>query len=104
MRFPLILLSLIALAGCVATPEQRVRVALVDAGVPNGVAGCMAKRMVAKLSIDQLRELKRLAALARQDGDEKMTPKRILDKVGAIGDPQIVKVTSRAAIGCYILG
>lgn len=94
--------ALLALAGCAITPEQRVNAALRDAGVPPRVASCMAERMAAKLSVEQLKELKRLAAL-REPG-ESMGPKHILRSVEAIGDPEIVRVTTRAAVGCYIAG
>ncbi len=104
MKRAAILLPLLALAGCAVTPEQKVRTALVDAGVSESVAKCMARPMARKLSIPQLLELKRLASLARADPERKMTPKRILRRVEALGDPEIVAVTSRAAIGCTILG
>ena len=94
--------ALIALAGCAVTPEQRVNAALRQAGVPPRVASCMAERMADRLSIEQLRELKRLSAL--RDPDEHMGPKHILRSVEALGDPEIVRVTSRAALGCYIAG
>jgi hypothetical protein len=92
----------LALAGCAVTPEQRVNAALREAGVPPRVASCMAERMASKLSIEQLKELKRLAAL-REPG-ESSGPKHILRSVEAIGDPEIVRVTTRAALGCYIAG
>jgi hypothetical protein len=96
------LLALFALPGCVVTPEQRVNAALQDAGVPPRVAGCMAERMAARLSITQLKELK---ALAKEHAPgEKVSAKHILKRVAALGDPEIVTVTSRAAIGCYIAG
>jgi len=104
MKRALALLSALSLtlAGCAVTPEQRVNAALREAGVPPRVAGCMAERMAAKLSIGQLKELKRLAAL-REPG-ESMGPKHILRSVEAIGEPEIVRVTTRAALGCYLAG
>jgi hypothetical protein len=96
------LLSLLALAGCAVTPEQRVNSALREAGVPPRVASCMAERMAARLSIEQLKELKALSKL-REPG-EKMGPKHIMRSVEAIGDPEVVRVTTRAALGCYIAG
>jgi len=103
MKHALLLLPAFALlAGCAVTPEQRVNAALRDAGVPPRVASCMAERMAARLSIEQLKELKRLAAL-REPG-ESTGPKHILRSVEAIGDPEIVRVTTRAAVGCYIAG
>jgi hypothetical protein len=98
------LLLLLPLAACAASPEQRVRAALVDAGVKEEVARCMAERMVAKLSIEQLQELKRLGSLAKEDPGKKMTPRRILRQVEALGDPEVVSVTSHAAIVCYVMG
>jgi ABC-type uncharacterized transport system auxiliary subunit len=102
MKRALILLPLLALAGCAITPEQRVNAALQQAGVPPRVASCMAERMASKLSIAQLKQLKALAR-DRAPG-EKMSVKHILKRVEAIGDPEIVSVTSRAAIGCAIAG
>ena len=104
MKRALFLIPLLSLtlAGCAVTPEQRVNAALRQAGVPPRVASCMAERMAAKLSIEQLKELK---ALAKSDEPgEKMSAKHILKRVAAIGDPEVVEVTSRAAIGCYIAG
>jgi len=98
---PLLLLPA-ALAGCAVTPEQRVDAALRDAGVPPRVASCMAERMVDRLSIHQLLQLR---ALSKGSGaDKERGPKHILRAVQALGDPQIVSVTSRAALGCYIAG
>ncbi|MBW8743773.1 MAG: hypothetical protein JF628_05430 [Sphingomonas sp.] len=104
MKRALLLLSVLSLtlAGCAVTPEQRVNAALRQAGVPPRVANCMAERMASRLSIEQLKELKRLAAL-REPG-ESAGPKHILRAVEAIGDPEIVRVTTRAALGCYIAG
>ena len=99
-----VLLSLSLLTGCVASPEQRVRVALVNAGVPDEVAHCMARRMVAKLSVDQLKELKQLEKLARSESGEPLNAHRLLRQAEALDDPEVVKVTTRAVIGCYILG
>ena len=93
---------MLALSGCAVTPEQRVNAALRDAGVPPRVASCMAERMAAKLSIAQLKELKAIAKSG--EPGEKMNAKHILKRVAAIGDPEVVAVTSRAAIGCYIAG
>ena len=101
-HFVLLLPALALLAGCAITPEERVNAALRNAGVPPRVASCMAERMASKLSIAQLKELK---AIAKTDEPgEKMSAKHILKRVAAIGDPQVVEVTSRAAIGCYIAG
>lgn len=104
MRRTAFLLLLSALAGCAASPEQKVRAALVDAGVSDRVAGCMAKPMARKLSVDQLMALKRLAKQARADAGAAMTPKHMLRKIAALGDPEIAAVTGRAALTCFIGG
>ena len=104
LRRAVVLLSALALSACAVTPEQKVRVALSDAGVPDDVAKCMARKMVSRLSIEQLKELKRLGALAHREPGEHIGTKRILRAAEALGDPEIVGVTSRAALGCYILG
>ena len=101
-RSLLLLPAFVALAGCAATPEQRVNAALRNAGVPPHVASCMAERMAARLSIEQLKELKALSKL--HEPGEKMGPKHIMRSVEAIGDPEVVRVTTRAALGCYIAG
>ena len=101
-RMLLLAPALLALAGCAVTPEQRVNAALQQAGVPPAVAHCMAERMASKLSIAQLRKLKALSNL-REPG-EKAGLKHILRNAEAIGDPEIVRVTTRAALGCYIAG
>ena len=101
-RSLLLLPAFVALAGCAATPEQRVNAALRNAGVPPHVASCMAERMADRLSITQLKELKALAK--DHEPGEKMSAKHILKRVAALSDPEIVSVTSRAAIGCYIAG
>src|SRR3546814_4561603 len=62
---PALLLGL-ALAGC-ATPESKVRSRLIGLGVSPPMAGCMADRMVDRLSYAQLRRLGELGGLAKHD-------------------------------------
>ncbi len=82
MRRPLILVALLAATtGCVQQiKENTVRSALVEGGLPDGLAGCMAQRMADKLTIKQLRSLQKLnrapkhtigefIAALRQNGD-----------------------------------
>jgi hypothetical protein len=64
MRLILAALPLLVLSAC-ATPETRVRTALVEAGLPRPVASCMAQRMVDRLSLDQLQKLSRLSGISR---------------------------------------
>ncbi len=96
----LILAPLIALCAC-ATPEQRVRTALLDAGLSRPVAACMAGRMVDRLSLIQLRRLSSLAKL-RQAELGAMTVERFLHHIRALRDPEILRVVTSAGIGCAI--
>lgn len=83
------------------SPESRVRAGLVDAGLSPRLAACMADRMVDRLSIVQLRRLQSLASL-RKSRMEDMTIDRFLYKVRALEDPEILTVTSKAAIVCAL--
>ena len=89
----------LALAGCAQTlAEDRVRAALVDAGVRTRTAECMAGRMVERLSIEQLRRLEELghpSASARAD-----TLADYLDRVRRVGDAEVIAVTASSAALC----
>lgn len=65
------------------------------------MAGCMAERMVDRLSLVQLRRLQSLASL-RNSHMGGMTVDRFLYKVRALEDPEIFMVTSKAALVCAI--
>jgi hypothetical protein len=90
------------LASC-ATPQTQLREGLIGAGLPKRQSACMAERMVDKLSLLQLR---RISAL-RNFRDEKlsdMSIDRFMRNIRSLKDPEIVSVTTRAAIGCAISG
>jgi hypothetical protein len=94
--------ALIALAGC-ATPQTRLERGLINAGLSKNQSSCMADRMVDKLSLIQLR---RLSALGNFE-DEKlgdMTVSRFMRNVRALKDPEILTITTRAALGCAVSG
>jgi hypothetical protein len=94
--------ALIALAGC-ATPQTRLERGLINAGLSKNQSSCMADRMVDKLSLVQLR---RLSSLGNFE-DEKlrdMSISRFMRNIRALKDPEIVTVTTRAALGCAISG
>jgi hypothetical protein len=67
------------------------------------MAGCMAERMVDRLSITQLRRLQALSKLPEKDIGA-MTVDQLLYQVRALKDPEIFLVTSRAGLGCAIAG
>lgn len=99
-RLILAVFPLVALAAC-ATPESRVRTALLNAGLPKPVATCMAQRMVNRLSIGQLQKLSRLSGIGeRQIGQ--LTVRELLKQTAALGDPEILGVVTSAGLGCVI--
>jgi hypothetical protein len=100
MRLFLFAIPLLALSAC-ATPESRVRTALLDAGLSRPVSACMAQRMVDRLSLGQLQKLSRLSAL-RDTRIKELTVGEFLKKTRALGDPEIFAVVTTAGIGCAI--
>lgn len=97
--FP-IMAVLLFLSSCASlSPESRVRAGLVDAGLSPRMADCMAKRMVDRLSLGQLRQLQSLASLRKTDAGE-MSVDHFLRKVRALDDPEIFLVTSKSALVC----
>lgn len=96
---PLAMLGLcVALAGC-ATPETRLRTGLVQAGLSQPIAACMADRMVDRLSLLQLRRLGSLASLKDKRANY-LSLSQFLHKVRALRDPEILTVTTSSAALC----
>ena len=88
------LLLPLALAGCVEKiAESRVRSALVDAGLSEGISTCMARRMVDRLTISQLRKLKALQGPRRSVPD-------YIEAVRRVGDREVLEVTASSAALC----
>jgi hypothetical protein len=82
------------LSGCVERiAETRVRSALVDAGLSEQTSACMARRMVDRLTISQLRKLQALRGPKRSLADYVIA-------VGKVGDPQVLEVTATSAALC----
>ncbi|HEU4958945.1 MAG TPA: hypothetical protein VFT56_00935 [Sphingomonas sp.] len=99
MKTRFALLLPLALAACVTPEAREARVArgLEHAGLKPHLAQCMAGRMVDRLSLGQLRQLGRLPKAPRaQSFDE------LLYRLRALDDPEIVRVTSKAALKCEI--
>jgi hypothetical protein len=82
------------LAGC-AMPEARLRTGLVNAGLSPPLAGCMAGRMVDRLSLMQLR---RIGDLPR--AREAVSAATFLHRVRALRDPEILSVSTSSAALC----
>ena len=80
--------------GCVERiAESRVRSALIEAGLSERNAECMAGRMVDRLTIAQLRKLERLKGEKRSLDD-------YLDAVRRVGDTEALAVTASSAALC----
>lgn len=97
-----ILLPVLALTAC-ATPEARLRTGLMDAGLGRNQSACMAERMVDKLSLIQLRRIASLKNFAKDD-IRGMSVDRFLHNIRSLKDPEILAITTRAALGCAISG
>jgi hypothetical protein len=92
--------ALLVLGGCVqAIAQSRVETALRNAGLSSHNAGCMAERMVDRLTIDQL---KRLEALRPQAGEpaRPTTLAEYVERVRRVGDAEVVAVTASSAALC----
>lgn len=84
-----------------AVVEWRVKSGLMDAGVGEKRATCMAARMTDRLDILQLRKLQNMQA---QDG-ETAEPTGLGDyikRVRRIGDAEVVAVTASSAALCAV--
>ena len=87
---------LLVLGAC-STPEDMTRAGLENAGIPRPMARCMAHRMVARLSLLQLR---RLAALGKAEHSRSVD--QFLYRVRSLGDSKIVGVTTSSAALCAL--
>jgi hypothetical protein len=97
-------LAALGLAACTTvSPEARVRTKLIDAGIRPAVAGCMAERMVDRLSLVQLKRLQSLGGLGSRDV-RGMSVDELVHRLRALQDPEIVSVVLKAGIGCSIAG
>lgn len=90
-----VIATALTLAAC--SPSKlaygKVRSALVDAGISDSNASCMAERMTDRLSIGQLQRLQSLQAPKRGLADYVATVKRL-------GDAELLGVTTSAAALC----
>ena len=99
-RAALVALIALALSAC-ATPETRVRTALMDAGLSQPIAACMADRMVDRLSLIQLNKLSGLKKLRGQDM-RKITVEDFLKRTRSLQDPEILGVVTSSGLICAI--
>ncbi|WP_435418211.1 hypothetical protein WAB17_01135 [Parerythrobacter aurantius] len=101
MRIPLAAAcAALLLTGCVSViAENRVESALLKAGLSQRNAGCMAERMVDRLTISQLRKLE---ALRGRKGEpvKPRTLRQFVERVRAVGDSEVLAVTASSAALC----
>lgn len=97
-------LAALALSGCVQQiKESRVRAALMNAGVSDRGASCMAGRMVDRLNIKQLRKLEALSSIDRNTIGS-MSIRDFVTRVERIQDPEVLAVVSTSGIVCALQG
>jgi hypothetical protein len=99
-RGALVAASVLALSAC-ATPETRVRTALMDAGLSKPIASCMADRMVDRLSLIQLNKLSGLKKLRDKDV-RKLSVDEFLKRTRSLQDPEILGVVSSSGLICAV--
>jgi type IV pilus biogenesis protein CpaD/CtpE len=100
MRRAVAAAAILALSAC-ATPETRVRTALLDAGLSKPVATCMADRMVDRLSLIQLNRLSGLKKLRGTDM-RKVTVDEFLKRTRSLQDPEILSVVTSSGLICAV--
>ena len=88
----------LALASC-ATPETRVKNALIEAGLSEPVSACMADRMVDRLSLLQLNKLRGLKKLRDADA-QKLSVSEFLKRTKSLQDPEILGVVTSSGVVC----
>jgi uncharacterized lipoprotein YmbA len=94
------LVAVLSLSAC-ATPETRVRTALMDAGLSKPIASCMADRMVDRLSLIQLNRLSGLKKLRGQNM-RKITVDELLKRTRSLQDPEILGVVTSSGLICAV--
>jgi hypothetical protein len=94
------ILVVMMLSAC-ATPETRVRTALMDAGLSKPIASCMADRMVDRLSLIQLNKLSGLKKLRDKDV-RKLSVDEFLKRTRSLQDPEILGVVSSSGLICAV--
>lgn len=99
-RIALVGIAFLTLSAC-ATPETRVRTALMNAGLSKPIAACMADRMVDRLSLIQLNKLNGLKKRRGQDM-RKVTVEEFLRRTRALQDPEILGVTTSSGLICAV--
>lgn len=94
---------LLLLSGCAQPFEGRVAARLAEAGIPRGMADCMAGRWVDRLSVFQLQKIQRLTNdITAQYKGRTLTPLLLVDRLRAVDDPEIFRVVSASVPACAL--
>ena len=94
MRRGIAIIAALALTGCVSKLAYgQVKSAMIDAGLSDANAACMAARMTDRLSIGQLQKLKALKRDKRSLWDYAVAVRRV-------GDAEAIEVTASSAALC----
>jgi hypothetical protein len=89
-----LMIAALALTGCVSKLAYgQVKSAMVEAGLSDANAACMATRMTDRLSIGQLQKLKALKGEKRSLWD-------YVSAVRRVGDTEAIEVTASSAALC----
>jgi hypothetical protein len=99
-RVAVVTITAFALSAC-ATPETRVRTALMEAGLSKPIASCMAGRMVDRLSLIQLNRLSSLKKLRNKD-IRKLSVEEFLKRTRSLQDPEILGVVTSSGLICAV--
>lgn len=89
----------VMLSACTAIVGGRVESALVDAGVPAGMAECMAPKWADRLSVSQIRGIQRFANALRAEG-RSLTVGKLVGHARTWNDPNALWVVTDAAARC----
>ncbi len=97
----LVLLLLVALAGCSQPFEGRIASRLAEAGLSRPMSECMAQRWVKRLNLLQLRRIQNLAGELADEG-ARLSVGRPMSRVRELDDPEIVEVVTRSTLVCAL--
>lgn len=88
----------LSLSAC-ATPQTQIKRSLVDKGLTEPVADCMAGRMVDRLSTGQLLKIRKLKKFEDKEAGD-ISANQFVKYTRALQDPEIIGVVSSSALVC----
>lgn len=88
-----------AIVSACATPQTQIRNSLVDKGLSEPAADCMAERMVDRLSTGQLLKIRKLKKFEKKDAGD-ISANEFVRYTRALQDPEIIGVVTSSALFC----